>query len=138
MSETATIEATINAPVARVWQAYNTPSDITQWNFAHESWCCPSAEVDLREGGTYTARMEAKDGSFGFDFGGVYEEVVPEESIVLLMGDGRRSRTRFNEADGQTKVVIEFDLETQNSMAQQREGWQAILDNFARYVEAKA
>ena len=130
-----TIEATIAAPVERVWEAFTTPADITQWNFASDDWCCPSADVHLKVGGAYKARMEAKDGSFGFDFEAVYEEVEPNKAITLAMTDGRKARTTFESAGGGTKVTTVFDAEEQNSIEMQREGWQAILDNFGAYVE---
>ena len=130
-----TIAATINAPVERVWEAYTTPADITQWNFASDDWWCPSAEADLRVGGAYKARMEAKDGSFGFDFEAVYEEVEPYKAVTMAMSDGRKARTTFEPAGNGTKVTTTFDAETQNSIDMQRDGWQAILDNFTRYVE---
>ena len=130
-----TIEATIAAPVDRVWKAYTTPHDITQWNFASDDWCCPSAEADLKLGGTYKARMEAKDGSFGFDFEAVYEEVEPNKAITLAMGDGRKARTTFQPAGSGTKVTTVFDAEDQNPIEMQRDGWQAILNNFRDHVE---
>ncbi|MBU2581166.1 MAG: SRPBCC family protein [Alphaproteobacteria bacterium] len=132
-----TIATTIDAPVARVWQAYTTPADITKWNFASNDWCCPSAEVDLRAGGAYKARMEANDGSFGFDFEGIYEEVEPNKALTLAMCDGRRARTTFEPVGGATKVTIVFDAEDQNSVEMQRDGWQAILDRFGRFAAAK-
>lgn len=130
-----TISATTSAPIARVWQAFTTPADITRWNFANEDWCCPRATVDLKVGGAYKARMEAKDGSFGFDFEAVYEEVVPLKAITLAMSDGRRARTTFESASTGTKVTTVFDAEAQNPIEMQRGGWQAILDNFRRHVE---
>lgn len=132
-----TVETTIAAPVEQVWRAYTTPSDITQWNAASADWCCPSAEVDLRVGGAYKARMEAKDGSFGFDFEAVYSEVSPHKAITLAMGDGRVARTTFESRGNGTVVTTVFDAEGQNSIEMQRGGWQAILDNFKRYVEAQ-
>jgi uncharacterized protein YndB with AHSA1/START domain len=94
---------------------YTTPADITQWNFASDDWCCPSAEADLKVGGSYKARMEAKDGSFGFDFEAVYEKVEPDQAITLAMGDGRKARTTFDATKNGTKVTTMFDAETQNS-----------------------
>lgn len=129
------IDATIAAPVERVWDAFTTPADITQWNFASDDWCCPNAEVDLRAGGRYKARMEARDGSFGFDFEAVYEEVEPCKSITLAMGDGRKARTTFQTVGNGTKVTTVFDAETQNPIGMQRDGWQAILNNFKRNLE---
>ncbi|WP_274427342.1 SRPBCC family protein [Chelativorans sp. YIM 93263] len=130
-----TVATTIAAPVERVWEAYTTPAEITQWNFASDDWCCPSAEADLRVGGAYKARMEAKDGSFGFDFDAVYEEVEPYKAITLAMNDGRKARTTFEDAGEGTNVAITFDAETQNSIEMQRDGWQAILNNFGSYVQ---
>lgn len=132
-----TIEATIDAPVESVWKGYTTPADITQWNFASDDWCCPSAEADLRVGGGYKARMEARDGSLGFDFEAVYEEVEPNKALTMVMSDGRRARTTFEPAGGKTKVTTRFDAEDQNAIDMQRDGWQAILNHFKRHVEAK-
>ncbi len=129
-----TIEAMVAAPVDRAWAAFTTPADITQWNFASDDWCCPSAEVDLRVGGAYKARMEARDGSFGFDFEGLYEEVTPGRSLTLALGDGRKARTTFAPSGDGTRVTTVFDAETQHSIEMQRDGWQAILDNFAAHV----
>lgn len=131
-----TIDTTIAAPVERVWEAFTAPTDIVQWNFASNDWCCPSAEVDLCIGGAYRARMEAKDGSFGFDFEGVYEECAPHSAITLAMSDGRKARTTFESAGSSTRVTTVFDAELENSVEMQREGWQAILDNFKRHIEA--
>jgi uncharacterized protein YndB with AHSA1/START domain len=132
-----TIDTTIAAPVERVWEAFTTPADIVQWNFASDDWCCPDAKVDLRVGGAYKARMEANDGSFGFDFEGVYEEVVPSNAITLAMSDGRKTRTTFEPFRTSTRVTTVFDAENENSVEMQRDGWQAILDNFKRHVEAR-
>ena len=130
-----TVTTTIAAPIQRVWQAYTTPADITRWNFASDDWCCPSAEADLKVGGQYKARMEAKDGSFGFDFEAVYEELAPNKALTLAMSDGRKARTTFETTGDGTKVATTFDAETENSIEMQRDGWQAILNNFRSYVE---
>lgn len=130
-----TIDTTIAAPIERVGEAYTTPADITQWNFASDDWCCPSAEADLKVGGGYKARMEAKDGSFGFDFEAVYEEIEPYKAITLAMSDGRKARTTFEATGNGTKVTTRFDAEMQNSIKMQRDGWQTILNNFASHVE---
>jgi len=129
------IETTVSSPVERVWEAYTTPADITHWNFASDDWCCPSAEADLRVGGTYKARMEAKDGSFGFDFEAIYEELALQKALTLAMADGRIARTTFESLGDTTKVKTTFDAETQNSIEMQRDGWQAILNNFKLYLE---
>lgn len=134
-NQTITIEAMVAAPPARAWQAFTTPDDITKWNFASDDWCCPGAEVDLRVGGRYAARMEAKDGSFGFDFEGVYEDVDPQKAVTLLLGDGRRARTTFDPVDGGTRVQTTFDPENTNPLEMQRHGWQQILNNFKAHVE---
>jgi uncharacterized protein YndB with AHSA1/START domain len=132
-----TVKTTVAAPVEEVWSAYTTPEDITQWNFANDDWCCPRAEVDLHPGGKQTSRMEAKDGSMGFDFEGTYEEVEPNEALTLVLDDGRKSRTTFAETGGKTHVATTFDAETQNSVEMQRDGWLAVLNNFKAHVEGK-
>ncbi|WP_310476812.1 SRPBCC family protein [Sandarakinorhabdus sp.] len=131
-----TISTAITAPVERVWAAYTTPADITQWNHATDEWCCPSADVDLRVGGRYRAQMAAKDGSFSFDFEGVYTQIVPLQTLAYVLADGRQVQTSFETTGTQTRVATVFDAEDQHPIAQQREGWQAILDNFQAHVEA--
>jgi uncharacterized protein YndB with AHSA1/START domain len=133
-SETITITARIKAPVEVVWAAFTTPADITPWNLASDDWRCPATVVDLRVDGVHKARMEAKNGSFGFDFEGVNTEVVPHRAITLVLGDGRKARTTFAPSGEAVEVTTVFDAETQNPIALQREGWQAILDSFARHV----
>lgn len=128
------VSTLIPAPIDRVWRAYTTPDDIRQWNAASPDWHTTSASVDLRPGGRFCARMEAKDGSFGFDFEGVYTTVVEHALIEYTFGD-RKARVEFTETGGEVRVVVAFDAETTHSEEQQREGWQAILDNFARYVK---
>ena len=130
-----TVEAFINASNEKVWQAWTEPKHITKWNFASDDWQCPSASNDLRVGGKYSARMEAKDGSFGFDFEAVYDEVIPNKKISYTMTDGRVATTTFNDLDGKTKVATTFDAEQENSIELQQQGWQAILDNFKKYAE---
>ncbi|WP_144282928.1 SRPBCC family protein [Chryseobacterium echinoideorum] len=130
------IEITILAPVEKVWNYYNDPQHIKQWNFAHESWECPSSENDLRVGGKFKHRMEAKDKSFGFDFEGTYDEVVLNQRIKYHLEDGRKVDIIFDEVDNNTtNVEITFDPENQNSAEMQREGWYSILDNFHKHVE---
>lgn len=130
-----TVEATIKAPVEKVWKLWSTPEDIMQWNSASEDWHTPRAENDLRSGGKFMARMEAKDGSFGFDFGGVYDAVKTNELIEYTMGDGRTVSVRFKANGKETHVTETFEAETQNSLELQRGGWQAILDSFKKYAE---
>lgn len=134
MNQTVTIDTFVNATPAEAWTAFTTAEAITQWNQATPEWHCPSADVDLRVGGTYLARMEARDGSFGFDFEAVYEEVDVDRGVTLLMGDGRRARTTFvAEGDG-TRVTTTFDAEPTNPVDMQRDGWQAILNSYAAWV----
>lgn len=132
-----TVEALANAPVAKVWKTWNTPADIMQWNAADPSWHSPSSENDLRTGGKFKHRMEAKDGSFGFDFEGVYDNVDQHKEISYTMSDGRKATTLFAEQNGKTRIETTFDAETQNDPKFQKQGWQAILNNFVRYVESK-
>jgi uncharacterized protein YndB with AHSA1/START domain len=135
-NQTITVETTIQAPVEKVWQYWSAPEHITKWNQASEDWHSPRAENDLRTGGRFSTRMEAKDGSFGFDFGGVYDEVKEHEVIDYTMEDGRKVNVRFSSTGNQTKVVETFDAENTHPVDMQRAGWQAILDNFKKYVEA--
>ena len=130
-----TVEATVNAPVEKVWKSWSEPQHITKWCAASDDWHAPKAENDLRTGGTFSTRMEAKDGSFGFDFGGVYDNVKKNELIEYTMGDGRKVRVAFTPSGDTTKIVETFDAETTNPVDMQRTGWQAILDNFKRYTE---
>lgn len=131
-----TVEAIIQAPVAQVWAAYTTPADIKQWNHASDDWHTTQSTVDLREGGTFSSRMEAKDGSFGFDFAGTYTRIIPHEYIEYAFGD-RTCVVEFINGVNGVEVRVTFDAENEHSEEQQQEGWQAILNNFARHVEAK-
>lgn len=130
-----TIESVIAANPKEVWESWTNPKHITKWNFASEDWQCPSASNDLKVGGKYSARMEAKDGSFGFDFEAVYDEVVDQKKISYTMSDGRNATTRFEDMGDKTKVTTTFDAEKENSEEMQKQGWQAILNNFKKYVE---
>ena len=132
-----TVETTAKSNLSRVWDAWNTPADIQQWNTPDESWHTTRSTVDLREGGNFLSRMEAKDGSAGFDFEGTYTRIVPREAIEYRMTDGREVEIRFtNNPDGVLVRVI-FDAETENDPEYQRQGWQAIMESFGRYVESK-
>lgn len=131
------IESIINAPVFDVWEAYNNPKDIVNWNHASDDWHCPSSENDLRLGGKFKNKMAAKDGSFKFDFEGTYTEVTPNNSISYVLGDNRETNILFQDENGKTKVIIDFDAEETNPEDMQRDGWQAILNNFKFYVENK-
>lgn len=130
-----TIENTINAPVEKVWEYWSKPEHIIKWNSASEDWHTPHAENDLREGGKFVSRMEAKDGSMGFDFGGVYDVVRKNEYIEYTMGDNRKVKNNFTAQGNKTKVVVNFEAETENPVEMQKGGWQAILDSFKKYVE---
>ena len=133
---TITVETTINAPIEKVWEFWTRPEHITNWNFATDQWCCPSAKNDLRPNGAFNWRMEAKDGSMGFDFTGTYEQVKPGELITYKMSDGRNVKIQFTVSDQEVKLSETFDAEGTNSDEQQRAGWQAILENFKKYVES--
>ena len=134
-TQKVTIEATVNAPVEKVWNYWSAPEHITKSNQASPDWHSPRAENDLRTGGKFTTRMEAKDGSFGFDFGGVYDDVQTHKLIAYTMGDGRKVETTFTPQGNSTKIVSTFDAETQNPVDMQKAGWQAILDSFKSYTE---
>ena len=135
-TKTISIEATVNAPVEKVWKYWTGPEYIVKWNNASDDWHTPHAENDLRVGGKFLSRMEAKDGSFGFDFGGVYDEVKENKLIAYTLGDGREVKITFSAKGNETKVVETFEAENQNSIELQRGGWQSILDNFKKYTEA--
>jgi uncharacterized protein YndB with AHSA1/START domain len=130
-----TVETPVRANLNSVWDAWNNPDDINQWNAASDDWHTTQSSVDLREGGKFSARMEAKDGSAGFDFEGTYTRVVPQRLIEYRMSDGREVKVQFSEVADGVLVQETFDAETENDPELQREGWQAILDNFARHVE---
>jgi uncharacterized protein YndB with AHSA1/START domain len=130
-----TIEATINASLAKVWKNWTEPKHITQWNNASDDWHTPHAENDLRVGGKFLSRMEAKDGSFGFDFEGVYSEVIPFEKIKYGLEDGRQVVTFFTQNSETTTITTYFDAENENPIEMQKGGWQAILNNFKKYTE---
>lgn len=129
------IETKVKSNIKTVWDAWTKSEHITKWNFASNDWCCPSARVELKVGGKYVARMEAKDGSFGFDFGGVYTEVEPEKKITLKLNDTRVASTTFEVDEDKVVVSTIFDAEKENSEEMQKSGWQAILNNFKNYVE---
>lgn len=131
-----TVSATINAPLEKVWERYTAPDHITKWNFASADWQCPWAKNDLKVGGKYAARMEAKDGSFGFEFEGIYDVVKVNEELSYTMADGRKATNLFKANGAQTLVETTFDAESENSVEMQKGGWQAILDNFKKYAEA--
>jgi uncharacterized protein YndB with AHSA1/START domain len=130
------VEAKIEADIQKVWDYYTNPPHIINWNFADPSWHCPSASNDLKVGGNYVARMEAKDGSFGFDFEAIYTEVLLLESFTYEFG-GREAKVDFQQVGNSTSVKITFEPETENPIELQQAGWQAILNNFKNYTENK-
>ena len=131
-----TVQTTVKAPIDQVWQAYVTPEDIQQWNTASEDWHTTQSTVDLRVGGMFSSRMEAKDGSFGFDFAGVYTRIIPHELIEYAFGE-RSGTVQFAATPESVTVSVTFDAESEHPEEQQRQGWQAILNNFAKHVESK-
>jgi len=131
-----TVETTVNAPIEKVWGYFTKPEHITKWNNASDDRHTPNASNDLRVGGNFVYRMEAKDGSFGFDFGGVYESVDQNEYIEYTIGDGRNVKVNFTAQGNKTDVVETFEAEEINSIELQKGGWQAILDNFKKYTES--
>jgi uncharacterized protein YndB with AHSA1/START domain len=131
-----TVETLVHAPLAKVWSAYSDPEAIKAWNSPSPDWHTTSSRVDLRPGGEFSSRMEAKDGSFGFDFAGTYTRVEPQTLIEYAFGE-RMGVVEFIEGGDGVTVRVTFDAETQNPVEQQRAGWQSILDSFGRYVEAE-
>jgi uncharacterized protein YndB with AHSA1/START domain len=134
-NQSVTIQTTVNAPVKKAWETFTDPSHITKWAFASDDWHAPYADNDLREGGTFKTTMAAKDGSFSFDFGGVYTKVRPHEAIEYTMGDDRKVKVSFKDNGDSTTVTETFDTESTNPVEMQRDGWQAILDNYKKYTE---
>jgi uncharacterized protein YndB with AHSA1/START domain len=135
MDNKITVTATINADTKKVWDYYTNPIHIVNWNFADPSWHCPKAENNMKAGGTYKARMEAKDGSFGFDFEAVYSEIIDGKEFTYEFG-GRTANVKFANSNNQTEITVAFDPETENPVEMQKRGWQAILNNFKAYTES--
>lgn len=131
-----TVKNLVKAPVEKVWKMWTFPEHITRWNYASEEWHSPTAENDLRPGGRFVSRMEAKDGSMGFDFEGIYDEVKPNQLIKYSLGDGRKVEVIFENKGEETQVTESFEAENTHSLEIQQEGWQAILNNFKGYVES--
>jgi uncharacterized protein YndB with AHSA1/START domain len=136
MNDPITVEAQIHAPIEKVWQSYTSPEEVVKWNAASPDWHCPHAENDLRPGGSFSYRMEARDGSASFDFEGVYGDVVVHERITYTMEDGRKVETLFIPGDDGVHVIVHFDPETENTRELQQTGWQSILNNFKKHVES--
>ncbi|MCE6992943.1 SRPBCC family protein [Dyadobacter sp. CY323] len=135
LAQKITVESTVNAPITKVWEQFNAPEHVTKWCFASDDWHAPFAENDLQTGGKFKTTMAAKDGSFSFDFGGVYSNVTPESLIEYTMEDGRTVKVVFTDHNGSTTVTEIFDAEQTHSVEMQKAGWQAILDNFKKHVE---
>ena len=135
-AENITIKTTVNSDINKVWNTWTQPKHIKKWNNASPDWHTPKAENDLKKGGRFSSRMEAKDGSFGFDFGGTYDEVVPNQKIKYTIDDGRKVEVTFEQQNDGVLVTEIFEPESQNSTDMQQQGWQAILDNFKTYVES--
>jgi uncharacterized protein YndB with AHSA1/START domain len=133
-----TVEAFVKAPKAAVWKLWTTPEDIIRWNNASADWHTPKAKTDLRAGGKFLYRMEAKDGSSGFDFGGVFDTIRLQEYIAYTIGDGRKVEINFARYGNETKIVETFEAESQHPIEVQRDGWQNILNNFKQYTETKS
>jgi uncharacterized protein YndB with AHSA1/START domain len=131
-----TIECTVQAPVEKVWRFWTEPEHICNWNYASQDWHTPWAKTDMKVGGRFVARMEARNGSAGFDFGGTYEAIVPNKYVEYTMDDGRRVKVTFSGNERETRVVENFEAEDTNPVEMQRNGWQSILDNFKRYTES--
>jgi uncharacterized protein YndB with AHSA1/START domain len=132
-----TVKTTVEAPVSVVWAYWTEARHVKKWNHASPDWHTPKAENQLRPGGKFNYRMEAKDGSFGFDFWGTYDEVEPNHKLSFTLGDGRRVGIRFKEVDGKTHITETFEAEGTNALEMQKNGWQAILDNFKKYVKSE-
>ena len=138
MREPITVETRVQAPIEKIWHDFNDPDAIKAWGAASEDWHTTEARNDLRVGGTFSYRMEAKDESQGFDFGGTYDAVVPHERIAYTLGDGRKVEVAFAPDGDAVRVTQTFEPETENAPEFQRAGWQAILDNFRKHVEGAA
>ncbi|HXR83394.1 MAG TPA: SRPBCC family protein [Hanamia sp.] len=136
-NKSITVSTIVKTSIEKVWKYWTTPEDIMQWNSASEDWHTPRCENDLRVGGKFFSRMEAKDGSFGFDFGGVYHDVIEHKLISYTMGDGRKVEINFWDEGDATKIIETFEAESTNSFEQQKAGWQSILDNFKKYAESR-
>ena len=133
-----TVQTIVDSPIEAVWDYFTQPKHIMHWNNASPDWHTPRAENDLQPGGNFTSRMEAKDGSMGFDFGGVYQEVEKHSFYSYILDDGRYVKVSFKEVSGGVEVSETFDAEMENPVEMQKEGWQAILDNFKTYAESEA
>lgn len=136
--KTITIDTLVKSSVKNTWNTYTEPQHIVNWNFASNDWQCPKVENDFKVGGIYFARMEAKDGSFGFDFKAVYDEIIPYKKIAYTLEDGRKVNTLFEDMGNTMKITTSFEAENQNPIDMQKAGWQAILNNFKNYTESNS
>ncbi len=134
--ETITVQTTVQLPAEKAWEIWTQPQHIIHWNFASDDWQCPTAESDLKPGGKFTSRMEAKDGSMGFDFGGTFNEVKPYEFISYTMDDNRKVNVTFTKTDTGIKITETFEAERVHSIEEQQAGWQTIMDNYKKYAES--
>ncbi|MBW2938055.1 SRPBCC family protein [Aureisphaera sp. CAU 1614] len=132
-----TVKTSIKGDINKVWDYWTKPEHIIHWNFASDEWCCPKAENDLKPNGKFSYRMEAKDGSMGFDFDGIYDKVIDKKHISCQLGDGRKVDINFTQSGNEIHISESFDAEEINTEELQRTGWQAILGNFKKYVESK-
>lgn len=130
------VQTTVNSPIENVWEKWTDPKDIIKWNFASDEWQCPKADNELMVNGKFNYKMEAKDGSFEFDFWGIYDKIIINELIEYTMGDGRKVKVVFEKEDDKTKITETFEAENTNSKEMQKSGWQAILDNFKKHAES--
>jgi uncharacterized protein YndB with AHSA1/START domain len=130
-----TVQTLVHVSPEKAWTFWTAPEHITRWNHANDDWHTTSAQNDLRQGGSFSYRMEAKDGSFGFDFGGTYDEVSPNTLIAYTLGDGRKVRVDFRKTDAGTEITETFEAEDVHPIELQQSGWKAILDSFRRYAE---
>lgn len=137
MKHKVTVEALVSKDVKEVWECWTSPEHIVSWNFATAEWHCPSAEQELRVGGRLKYRMAAKDGSMAFDYTGTFEQIESEELLAYVLDDGRRVTVNFKEENGATRLTEVFEVEDENAIDMQRQGWQAILDSFKSYVESR-
>lgn len=131
-----TVQVTVKAAIEKIWKVWTTPADLMQWNTASDDWHTTKAENDLKVGGKFSYRMEAKDGSFGFDFGGIYDAVKTNQLIAYTMDDGRTSIITFEQKGNETNIIQTFEAETENSIELQKNGWQQIMNNFKKYTES--
>ena len=135
MATPIVVKVKVAANIEKVWTSWTTPSLITQWNFANDDWCCPSAENNFEVGGRFTSRMESKDGEMGFDFSGIYDEIIKYKLIRYTLDDDRKVSIKFNSLGDATEIVESFEPESTNTVEMQKTGWQMILDNFRKFVE---